>query len=120
MVRIKFAAVVTAVITAMSIGSAQARPFPQSVVAISTSQIKSNAALLPINPFRITNAATIQLAAGRARVLSEPTPQPFVPPTYAPAPTFKLPSWEPTQPNLAPPGSFRGRVSRRAFDPPAK
>ena len=29
------------------------------------SQIKSNAPLPPINPFRVTNAATIQLAAGR-------------------------------------------------------
>jgi hypothetical protein len=120
MIKVKFAAVVTAAITAMSIGSAEARPLPQTGVAISTSQIKSNGPLPPINPFRVTNAATIQLAAGRVRVLSEPTPPPFVPPTYAPAPTFKLPSWEPTQPNLAPPGSVPGRVSRRAFAPPAK
>jgi hypothetical protein len=120
MIKLKFAAVVTAVITAMSIGSAQARALPQTEVAILPSQIKSNAPLPPINPFRMTNAATIQLVAGRARVLSEPTPPPFVPPTYAPAQTFKLPSWEPTQPNLAPPGSFPGRVSRRAFAPPVK
>ena len=68
MIKVKFAAVVTAAITAMSIGSAQARPLPQTGVAISTSQIKSNEPLPPINPFRVTNAATIQLAAGRARV----------------------------------------------------
>jgi hypothetical protein len=122
MIKGKFAAVVTAAITAASIGSAQARPLPQEMtgVAISTSQIKSNAPLPAINPFRVANAATIQLAAGRARVLSEPTPPPFVPPTYPPAPTFKLPTSEPTQFNLAPPGSFPGRVSRRAFAPPAK
>jgi hypothetical protein len=96
MIKVKFAAVITAVVTGMFIASVQARPLPQ------------------------TGVATIQLAAGRARVLSEPTPPPFVPPTYAPPPTFKLPSWEPTQPNLAPPGSFPGRVSRRAFAPPAK
>ena len=119
MIKVKFAAVITAVVTGMFIASVQARPLPQTGVAIA-SQIKSTAPLPPINPFRMTNAATIQLAAGRARVLSEPTPPPFVPPTYAPPPTFKLPSWEPTQPNLAPPGSFPGRVSRRAFAPPAK
>ena len=83
MIKVKFAAVVTAAITAMSIGSAQARPLPQTGVAISTSQIKSNEALPPINPFRVTNAATIQLAAGRARVLSEPTPPPFGSPPSA-------------------------------------
>ena len=120
MIKVKFAAVVTAAITAMSIGSAQARPLPQTGFAISTSQIKSNAPLPSINRFRVANAATIQLAANRARVLSEPTPPPFVPQTYPPAPTAKLPSWSPPQPNLAPPGSFRGRVSRRAFDPAAK
>jgi hypothetical protein len=120
MIKVKFAAVVTAVITAMSIGSAQAWPLPQAGVAISTSQIKSNAPLPPINPFRMTNAATIKLVAGRARVLSEPTPPPFVPPTYAPAPTFKLPSWEPRQTNLTPPRSVPGRVSPRAFAPPAR
>ena len=120
MVKMKFAAVLTAAIAAMSIGSAQAWPLPQTGFAISTSQIKSNAPLASINPFRVTNAATIQLAAGRARVLSEPTPPPFVPPTYAPPPTFKLPSREPRQTNLAPPGSIPGRVSRRAFAPPAR
>ena len=120
MVKIKFTAVVTAAITAISIGSAQAWPLPQTGVAISTSQIKSNAPLAPINSSRMTNAATIQLVAGRARVLSEPTPPPFVPPTYAPAPTFKLPSWEPRQTNLAPPGSIPGRASLRAFAPPAR
>ena len=120
MIKLKFAAVIIAVITAMSIGSVQARSLPQTEVAISTSQIKSNALLPPLDPFNMTKAATIQLAASRARVLSEPTPPPFVPPTYAPAPTFKLPSWEPTQPNLAPPGNFPSRVSRRAFAPPAK
>jgi hypothetical protein len=120
MIRVKFAFVVTAAITAMSIGSAQARPFPQKMagVAISTIQIKSTAPLP--SPNRVANAATIQLAANRARVLSEPTPPPFVPQTYPPAPTAKLPSWSPPQPNLAPPGSFRGRVSRRVFDPAAK
>jgi hypothetical protein len=116
MVKIKFAAVVTAAIIAMSVGSAQAWPLPQTGYAISTSQIKSNGPPAPIDPFRVTNTATIQLVAGRARVLSEPTPPPFVPPTYAPPPTFKLPSWEPTQPALAPPG----RVSRRAFASPVK
>ena len=122
MIRVKFAFVVTAAITAVSIGSPQARPLPQKMagVAISTSQIKSTAPLPSTNPFRVANAATIQLAANRARVLSEPTPPPFVPQTYPPAPTAKLPSWSPPQPNLAPPGSFRGRVSRRAFDPAAK
>ena len=89
-------------------------------VAISTSQIKSTAPLPPTNPFRVANAATIQLAANRARVFSELTPPPFVPQTYPPAPTAKLPPWSPPQPNLAPPGSFPGRVSRRAFDPAAE
>ena len=122
MIKVKFAAVVTAAITAVSIGSPQARPLPQKIagVAISTSQIKSTAPLPSTNPFRVANAATIQLAANRARVLSEPTPPPFVPQTYPPAPTAKLPSWSLPQPNLAPPGSFPGRVSRRAFDPAAK
>ena len=122
MIKVKFAAVVTAAVTAVSIGSAEARPLPQAMtgVAISTSQIKSNTPLALINTFRMTNAATIQLVAGRARVLSEPTPPPFVPPTYAPAPTFKLPSWEPRQTNLAPPGSIPGRASLRAFAPPAR
>ena len=87
MIKVKFAAVVTAAITAVSIGSAQARPLPQKMagVAISTSQIKSNAPLPPINSFRVANAATIQLAAGRPRALSEPTPPPFVPPASPPA-----------------------------------
>jgi hypothetical protein len=120
MIKVKFAAVVTAAITAVSIGSAQARPLPQKMagVAISTSQIKSNAPLPPLNPFRVANAATIQLAAGRT--LSEPTPPAFVPPASRPAATARPFTWRPTQPNLAPPGSFPGRVSRRAFAPPAK
>ena len=120
MIKVKFAAVVTAAITAVSIGSAQARPLPQKMagVAISTSQLRSNAPLPPLNPFRVANAATIQLAAGRT--LSEPTPPAFVPPASRPAATARPFTWRPTQPNLAPAGSFPGHVSRRAFAPPAK
>jgi hypothetical protein len=119
MIKVKFAAVVTAAVTAVSIGSAQARPLPQKMagVAISTSQIKSNAPLPPLNSFRVANAATIQLAAGRPRALSEPTPPAFVPPASPPAATARPFTWRPTQPNLAPPGSFPGRVSRRGSDP---
>jgi hypothetical protein len=119
MIKVKLAAVVTAAITAVSIGSAQARPLPQKMAGVTISNSQT-APLPPTNPFRVANDATLQLAANRARVLSEPIPPPFVPQTYPPVPTAKLPSWSPPQPNLAPPGSFPGRVSRRAFDPAAK
>ena len=92
MVKIKLAAAVTVAMTALSIGSAQAQPLPD-----------------------------IQLTAVHARVLSQPSPPPLVSPA-APRPTTtnRPLTWWPTQPNLAPAGSFPGRVSRRGFDPSAK